>query len=175
MIKLYVDGATSGNGKEGATGGYGFIIYCDGAAPEMRGGPITAEEGYGKITNQVAELLAAILGMKTVLANYEKELRDDWTVEVISDSAYIVNCINDGWYKAWSKNGWLNSQKKPVANRELWEDLLSLLPLADFRFTKVKGHTGVRGNEIADKLAQEGVAMAKARVEQERMAQEWSS
>jgi hypothetical protein len=37
-------------------------------------------------------------------------------------SRYVINGITD-WIDGWKRNGWINSQKKPVKNRELWEKL----------------------------------------------------
>jgi len=47
-------------------------------------------------------------------------------VEVVSDSTYVVNCFNDGWWKGWLKRGWKNSKKEPVANRDVWEPRIEL-------------------------------------------------
>ena len=72
-----------------------------------------------------------------------------------SDSTYVVNCFNDRWYEGWKARGWKNTQKKPVANRDLWEPLIALyLARADeLTFTWVKGHAGHELNEIADQMA----------------------
>jgi hypothetical protein len=86
-------------------------------------------------------------------------------LEVISDSTYVVSCFNKGWYKGWLQRGWVNSQKKPVANRDLWEPFIdAVLARGDVRFTWVKGHAGDRMNEKADLLAQ---AAASAVVERQ--------
>ncbi|MEK9135949.1 MAG: RNase H family protein, partial [Bacteroidota bacterium] len=61
------------------------------------------------------------------------------------------------WYLAWQKNGWKNAKKKPVENRDLWEQLLELLSRHIVRFHKVAGHTGIELNERADHLAQMGI------------------
>ena len=128
MIKIYCDGATSSNGKENALGGYGGIIIKEEKEYPFYG------KVTGKATNQVCEIWAAIVSMSTTLANFSFRELENETIEIYSDSAYVVNCINDGWYKNWQNNGWLNSQKNPVANQELWEKLISYLPLANFTF-----------------------------------------
>jgi len=76
-------------------------------------------------------------------------------VAIHSDSTYVVKCFNDRWYEGWKARGWKNSQKKPVANRDLWEPLIDLyLERPDeITFTWVKGHSGNELNEIADQLA----------------------
>ena len=77
------------------------------------------------------------------------------SVEVVSDSTYVVNCFRDEWHAGWLRRGWLNSNRKPVANRDLWEPLIGLyLPRrAEISFRWVKGHSGDQWNEIADRLA----------------------
>jgi hypothetical protein len=78
-------------------------------------------------------------------------------VHVHSDSTYVVNCFRDRWHEGWLKKGWKNSQRKPVANRDLWEPLIALaVPRIDegtLRFSWVKGHSGNPMNELADQLA----------------------
>ena len=153
MIKIYTDGATANNGMPNARGGYGVVILHNDEEHHVFG------RVSGEATNQVCEIWAAIVGITSVFANFSKELLVDRAVEVYSDSAYVVNCINDGWYKKWQTNGWQNSQRQPVANKPLWEKLINLLPFADITFIKVKGHEGDRYNEIADELARKGVEM----------------
>lgn len=78
----------------------------------------------------------------------------DGPLAIHSDSTYVVNCFNDRWYEGWLARGWKNSQKKPVANRDLWEPLIDLvLERDEITFTWVKGHSGNEMNEIADQLA----------------------
>lgn len=73
---------------------------------------------------------------------------------VVSDSAYVVNCFKAGWWKGWHRNNWLNSARKPVANRDLWEPLIELvLARDDVTFRWIKGHSGDPLNEQADRLA----------------------
>ena len=71
-----------------------------------------------------------------------------------SDSQYAINCSTK-WVKGWKKNGWKNSQKKPVKNKELIQAIdreISQRPgPVDFRW--VKGHAGNEGNELVDELA----------------------
>jgi ribonuclease HI len=60
------------------------------------------------------ELTAPIQGLRSLGARRRR-------VDIYSDSAYVINCFRDKWYERWRKNGWVNSQKKPVENRDLWE------------------------------------------------------
>jgi ribonuclease HI len=75
---------------------------------------------------------------------------------VVSDSTYVVNCFRDGWWRGWLAKGWVNSAKKPVANRDLWEPLIELVRgRDDIRFRWVKGHSGDEMNDLVDRLAVE--------------------
>jgi ribonuclease HI len=77
-------------------------------------------------------------------------------IEVVSDSTYVVNCFRDKWYVKWRRSGWLNSQRKPVASRDLWEPLVELvLARGDVRFRWVKGHSADPMNDLVDGLAVE--------------------
>ena len=77
-------------------------------------------------------------------------------IEVVSDSTYVVNCFRDKWYVGWQKRGWTNSQRKPVANRDLWEPLVELVVArGDVAFKWVKGHSGDTMNDLVDRLAVE--------------------
>lgn len=75
---------------------------------------------------------------------------------VWSDSKYVVDCFAQAWWSRWRANGWMNSQKQPVANRDLWEPLIEVAS-ADVAFRWVKGHSGVNLNEVADRLANAGM------------------
>src|SRR4051794_28632441 len=78
------------------------------------------------------------------------------TVEVVSDSTYVVNCFRDRWWDGWIKRGWTNSQKKPVANRDLWEPLIDVYrDRGDVTFRWVKGHASDPMNDLVDRLAVE--------------------
>lgn len=75
-------------------------------------------------------------------------------LEVVSDSTYVVNCFRDRWWEGWLRRGWVNSARKPVANRDLWEPLVDLYrDRGDVTFRWVKGHSGNRMNDLVDELA----------------------
>jgi ribonuclease HI len=79
----------------------------------------------------------------------------DGPLEVVSDSTYVVNCFRDRWWQGWLARNWTNSQKKPVANRDLWEPLIEAYRQAPDRiaFRWVKGHSGDPMNDLVDSLA----------------------
>jgi ribonuclease HI len=129
---VYTDGACSGNP---GPGGWAWAVVD---------GPFASgfEE---RTTNQRMEITAA----------HEAVLNaPPGPVEVVSDSTYVVNCFRDRWYEGWKRRGWTNSQKKPVANRELWEPFIDLvLERGDVTFRWVKGHSGDKWNDVVDALA----------------------
>lgn len=134
-VTLYTDGACSGNpGK----GGWGAVLIYGEIEKQMSG---VAEV----TTNNQMELTAVIEGLKA--------LKEPCEVLVYSDSAYVVNAFNQNWIEGWINNNWRNSKKDPVANRELWEELISLTQTHKVTFNKVKGHAGDKYNEICDSLA----------------------
>ena len=136
-VKLYTDGACSGNP---GPGGYGVVMLSGERRMEL-------SDGYRATTNNRMELLAAI----TALENLKRPCR----VTLYSDSQYVVNAINEGWLEGWIKRGWRKSNKKPVENTDLWKRLLPLLERHEVTFKWVRGHTNVRENERCDQLAVE--------------------
>lgn len=152
MIKLYTDGATSNNGKDKARGGWAFAIVENDEITNAYYGPITGD----KITNNVAELSAVMMGLRAIMGSFPERIRAGELIEVYSDSAYFCNCIKDKWYVNWQQNGWINSKKQPVENRELWEEILHLLSCGSITVNKVKGHSNNEINNYVDGLARKG-------------------
>jgi len=134
-VTIYTDGACSGNpGK----GGYGVILSYMGRHKEL-------SQGYECTTNNRMELLAAITGLEA--------LTEPCKVKLWSDSKYLIDAINKNWIMSWQKNGWKNSKKEPVKNRELFERLIELLKIHQVELCWVKGHDGHVENERCDFLA----------------------
>jgi ribonuclease HI len=159
IIHLWSDGSSINNGKDKGLGGYGYVLlygdfedvdinteYCDEKYI------LTGYEGFTNTTNQQMEIMAIAEGLKR-LRNH------DLPIEIYSDSAYVINCFKEGWHHSWRQNGWKNSQKKPVANKEQWEDLINTIEdnMLMVNFNKVKSHIGIHYNEIADSLAYKGM------------------
>lgn len=150
LVKLYTDGACSGNP---GPGGWGAILVFQGREKELFG-------AVPNTTNQRMELQAVIEGLKALKVK-------GWGVEVYSDSAYLVNAFNQDWLGKWQANGWKNSKKEDVANRDLWQELINLARINRLTMCKVKGHAGHSYNERCDELARQGSAAAKAKAEAE--------
>jgi len=135
IVKLICDGGCSGNGKDGNLGGWGAVLVYGDHQKELYG---SAKE----TTNNVMELTAAISGLAALQ-------QKDIVVNVFSDSAYVVNCFRQKWYVKWQLNGWRNSKKEPVENRELWEELIALThSFHNVNYYKIKGHLDL--NKKAD-------------------------
>ncbi len=134
-VIIYTDGACSGNP---GPGGWGTILMYEDNKKEISG-------GEKETTNNIMEITAVIEGLK--LLKYPCE------VEIYSDSAYVVNAFNQNWIANWKKNGWKNSKKEDVKNRELWEKLEELIKPHEVTFIKVKGHSDNEFNNRCDELA----------------------
>jgi ribonuclease HI len=85
--------------------------------------------------------------------NALKMLREPCQVQLYSDSAYLINAFKQHWVANWSKNGWINSSKDEVKNKELWQELLQLGKIHEITWIKVKGHSDNEYNNRCDKLA----------------------
>lgn len=134
-VIIYTDGACSGNP---GPGGYGAILIYNETKKEISGGEAIT-------TNNKMELMGVIKALEL--------LKKPCNVEVHSDSAYVVNSINNKWVYAWKKNNWIKSDKSKAKNIELWESLLKLMDIHNISFIKVKGHADNEYNNRADRLA----------------------
>ena len=138
-VIIYTDGACSGNP---GPGGWGGILMYKENIKEISG-------ALKDTTNNVMELTAVIEALKL--------LKFKCNVKLYSDSAYVVNAFNQKWIYGWLKNGWKNSNKEPVKNKELWEELYSLTNIHNVEFIKVKGHADNEYNNRCDELARNAI------------------
>ena len=130
-IYLFTDGAASGNP---GPGGYGIVLRCGTFEKEMSG-------GYALTTNNRMELLAVIKGLEAIRWSGA-------TVEVYSDSSYVVKAVNEGWLENWKRKGF-----KKVKNVDLWLRFDAARQGFDLHFHWIKGHAGHPENERCDALA----------------------
>ena len=134
-IIVYTDGACSGNP---GPGGWACVLMYNEHVRELSGyDPST--------TNNRMEMLAAIRALES--------LKEPCKVTLHSDSAYLVNAINQHWIDTWKRNGWKTSNKTPVENQDLWNQLIRLMNVHAVTFVKVKGHANNRWNNRCDELA----------------------
>ena len=134
-VTIYTDGACSGNP---GPGGWGAILEYMGHEKELSG-------GEQNTTNNRMELTAVIKALQA--------LKEPCTVELYSDSKYVLDALQKGWAVSWRKKGWIKSDKKPALNPDLWETLLSLVEKHDVRDHWVKGHAANPKNNRCDELA----------------------
>ncbi len=123
-------------------GGWGAILIYKDAKKEISG-------GEDNTTNNIMEMTAVIEGLK--------KLKFECEVEVYSDSNYVVNAFNQGWIYGWMKNNWKTSNKEPVKNKELWQELYALTKKHKVKFIKVKGHSDNELNNRCDELARKAI------------------
>ena len=81
------------------------------------------------------------------------KLKQACSVEVFTDSSYVVNGIEKWWAEKWKANNWKKADKKKAENHELWDELLSLTEKHKVKFNWVRGHNGHEENERCDELA----------------------
>lgn len=144
-VDLYADGACSGNP---GPGGYGYAVVINDTVSLKGSGGLLAT------TNNQMELTAIIEGLKVIPNHY--------SVSVYSDSSYVVNAFTKNWISGWRRRNWVKSDGNPVANRELWEELIALISLRpSVKFVWVKGHAGNQYNEMCDRLAVKAISALK--------------
>ena len=140
MTTIYTDGACSGNP---GPGGWAWAEV---------GGP-HASGFEPQTTNQRMEIMAAFEAVKDHPLG---------SLEIVSDSTYVVNCFRDRWWEGWQRRGWKNSAGKLVANRDLWEPFIALVrERGNVSFQWVKGHSGDVMNDLVDRLAVEAIAAGR--------------
>ncbi len=130
-IYLFTDGAASGNP---GPGGYGAILRCGNYEKELSG-------GFSCTTNNRMELLAVIKGLEAIRWEGAE-------VHVVSDSAYVVKAIQEGWLESWKRTGF-----KKKKNVDLWLRFMDVYSRHRVTFHWIKGHAGHPENERCDALA----------------------
>lgn len=142
---LYADGSSHTKDK---SGGWAWWVSND-----------LCDSGFEQpATNNTMEITAVLEGLMTL------EWRDGLEpLEIVSDSAYVINCMHDRWFEGWKRRGWRTSSGDPVANQTLWEQLIEVVERfpVPITWTHVRGHGRgkndpahhVLGNDIVDRLA----------------------
>jgi len=133
-VELFTDGACKGNP---GPGGWGALLRMGEHEKELSG----AERDT---TNNRMEMTAVIKGLSA--------LTKPCAVDVYSDSKYVIDGITK-WIFGWQKRGWVNAAKKPVANADLWREMIEATARHDISWHWVKGHSGHPENERVDQLA----------------------
>lgn len=137
-VVIYTDGGCSGNP---GPGGWGAVILADGEKKELSGGEKAT-------TNNRMELMAAISALNVIKKSESLCARK---IIVNIDSQYVKNGITV-WIKSWKAAGWKTARKSPVKNQDLWQMLDDLNSSLNVEWNWVKGHAGIKYNEICDSL-----------------------
>lgn len=144
IVEIYTDGACQGNP---GPGGWGAVLRYKNTEKELSGyDPAT--------TNNRMELQAAIEGLTA--------LSRPMTVDLYTDSQYLRDGVTK-WLPQWKAKNWRLSTKKPVKNKDLWEDIEKLCQVHQIRWHWVRGHCGHPENERADALARGAIVKAQQR------------
>jgi ribonuclease HI len=142
VVEIFTDGACSGNP---GIGGYAAILRYKDKTKEVSGCEM-------ETTNNRMEMKAVIEALSL--------LKRPCNIRIVSDSQYVVKGMTQ-WIHSWLKNRWINSQKKPVLNRDLWERLLELSRPHKIEWHWIKGHHGHEENERCDQLARAAIAQCR--------------
>lgn len=156
MITIYTDGACKENerGEDGTAigrGGWAYVILDQPDQSDELSIIMSACNSVAGTTNQEMEIIAAAEALQALRSH---EFHDYASMKIVlySDSAYVINCLNDKWYLKWLSNGWKNSKGKPVENREAWEKLLMAIDGLSITFFHVKRNT-TRYIRVVDEMA----------------------
>ncbi len=143
IVEIWADGGCRGNP---GPGGWGVLLRTGSREKELWGGePAT--------TNNRMELTAVIRALEAMKRPVQ--------ARVHTDSQYVQKGISE-WIHGWKRNGWKTSDKKPVKNADLWQQLDVLAAQHRVEWLWVKGHAGDPGNERADALANRGIDEVQA-------------
>lgn len=134
-VIIYTDGACSGNP---GPGGWGAILDDMGIKTELSG-------GEANTTNNRMELTAVIEALKALSGSH--------SVELFSDSKYVIDALKLGWAASWRSKGWRKGDGKPAQNADLWEVLLDLVAQHKMTYHWVKGHADNPMNNRCDEMA----------------------
>lgn len=179
-LSIYTDGGCSGNP---GPGGWAYVIIGTeerGQSPKKAGSvpkrnvtravpvELFPREGFPGVlihekwgaepstTNNRMEIYAAVAALEAVI---ELGLSPE-TVTIYTDSQYVQKGMTI-WINTWKRNGWRNSERKPVKNQELWIRLDELAPQFAVKWQWVRGHAGNEFNERCDHMTQKAIASLK--------------
>ena len=141
QVEIFTDGACKGNP---GPGGWGALLRFERIEKSLCGGELDT-------TNNRMELMGAIEGLAA--------LTESCRVIITTDSQYVRKGITE-WLPGWKRNGWRTAAKAPVKNADLWRSLDEQNQRHQVTWLWVKGHSGHRENEMADQLANRGIALA---------------
>ena len=146
---IYTDGACLGNP---GPGGWAALLQLEEDSTTLSGGSPST-------TNNRMEMQAVIESLAFLPESFE--------IELYTDSRYVINGICD-WIETWSKNNWRTANRKPVKNKELWQELHARTQEHSITWHWVRGHSGNQFNELVDRLAREEATKFESLNDQDR-------
>ena len=144
-IIIYTDGSSVNY-----VGGYGFVVLTNNGMIDPHFGHID-----GHCTNQAAELSAIYHALNYIIKS-ELSMAIKGKILIRSDSNYSIKSLTQ-YINTWKRNGYLTAEKEPIKNKELIINISNLLDQLNVKFEHVRSHEGEYYNEMADKLADQGV------------------
>ena len=134
ILQIHTDGGCSGNQCDENLGGWGAVLEFGQHQKKLHG-------SERNTTNNRMEMTALLEAFKALT-------KDGQTIYAFSDSSYLMDCFRKKWHVKWAANGWKNSAKKPVENKDLWEQLIPYLSIHDIKFFRVKGHVNLNSRIV---------------------------
>ena len=136
--KVFTDGSSTHNGKKNCFGGVG-VYFSDGHPDNLS---FKMDNRYGKVTNNICELMACLCAIKKIIANSNFNDIND-SILICTDSKYLIDCITK-WMTGWRKNGWKRKGKdgktRPIKNLELLKEINGNYIRYNIRFKHIKAH-----------------------------------
>lgn len=152
-LRIFTDGACSGNP---GPGGWATVINLHDDTRILRG-------NEKHTTNNRMELTAALEAIKSLPSHIKKGYD---TIEIYSDSTYVINAINKDWIFNWKMKNWETKTGEDIKNKDLWKEFFDRYMYVkslgvNITFIKVKGHSGNTFNEMCDEIARMEAKKAK--------------
>ena len=150
-VTIYADGACANNcaskenkasGAEEAPGAWAAVIIRDDKPGEI----LVSGKSSGTTTNNIMELRAVLAAIEHI----QSKIPERAHIHVVTDSTYVAHNIIEGWVLRWEINGWKTTKRKPVANKEMWQEMLGYMRRFHITAEWVKGHAGHSQNEWCD-------------------------
>ena len=140
-IKIFTDGGCEPNPGEAGTG---LAVYLNNDLTEL---------WYGLYQPMGTNNTAELQGLKQAFIIAKEKLQAGLSVAIYSDSKYSIDCITK-WATGWEKKGWTKSGGE-IKNLDIIKPAYAMYQELASQITihHVKGHVGIEGNELADRMS----------------------
>lgn len=155
---IYTDGSSKPKPRRG---GWAFVLLTEDDEGEELVLTYSGAGWFGA-TNIEMELTACIEALRLVTSQSPPVSKSSYRKIVIYADLFLIVTGSTAAERSWPERGWLTLDNEPVANVELWEELVRLKKRAGWvEVRHVKGHKKNRYNNLADKLAKEAADFAR--------------